>query len=427
MMSPRAGILGLVGIAATTMGVAALDFRSAAEVRVGVDEVVEGDLYASGESVVIDGRVTGDLVAAARSIIVRGTVEGDLMAAGQAVVVEGTVGDDARIAGMALQVAPGASIGDHLMAAGYSLELGDGSRVKDDLVFRGFQALVAGTTGGDATIAAAGLELRGAVEGALDAQVAPEAEVPPFMQFIAAPIPLPGVPMGLTLGDAARVGGDLTYTSAQEGSIAEGAEIAGALTREQPEVLEPAASSGGRVAQGLRRLLTLLVVAGLVLGLVRGPGRQLVRMLTETPGRTLAFGAGAMVLLPVLALTLLLVTVALTVLAGAFSLGALAALFAVAGLLAQGALAVGTWLTVGFLAPLLVAWCMGAWLLARLGSDRGDAIAVLLGVVLLALVLAVPVLGFWVGVLVAVLGLGLVARRLLGAMGWAAAAAPVSA
>src|SRR3712207_6533782 len=80
----------------------AVESRSGDQVIVGPDEVVDDDLYATANEVVVEGTIRGDLVAFGQSVTVDGTVEGDLIAAGQSVEIGGEVDDDARIAGQAL-------------------------------------------------------------------------------------------------------------------------------------------------------------------------------------------------------------------------------------------------------------------------------------------------------------------------------------
>ncbi len=63
----------------------AAEFRSDERVVVGKEEVITGDLYASGATVTVDGAVLGDVVAAGREIFLNGRVEGDFIAAGQTV------------------------------------------------------------------------------------------------------------------------------------------------------------------------------------------------------------------------------------------------------------------------------------------------------------------------------------------------------
>jgi hypothetical protein len=78
----------LASVAGSLLGVraGAIEFKAGQHVTVPADEVIDGDLYATGETVTIDGTVRGDVVASGREVRVNGSIEGDLMACGQAVV-----------------------------------------------------------------------------------------------------------------------------------------------------------------------------------------------------------------------------------------------------------------------------------------------------------------------------------------------------
>ena len=127
----------------------AVESQSGDQVIIGPDEVVDDDLYATANQVVVEGTSRGDLVAFGQSVTVDGTVEGDLIAAGQSVEIGGEVDDDARIAGQALLLGDGASVGDDLIAAAYSLKNEPESNVGGTLWYAGYQALLAGTVGED--------------------------------------------------------------------------------------------------------------------------------------------------------------------------------------------------------------------------------------------------------------------------------------
>ena len=60
-------------------------------------EVVNDDLYVTGNQVIINGDVEGDLVVAAGYVEINGVVNGDVLAAGGAVVIAGAVQDDVKI------------------------------------------------------------------------------------------------------------------------------------------------------------------------------------------------------------------------------------------------------------------------------------------------------------------------------------------
>ncbi len=81
------------------------------------DEVIEHDLYAFGDTVVVKGTVRGDVMASGREVTIEGTVEGDLTGCGHTYIVDGRVGDDVRIAGMTTVLGRGAWIGGDFVTA----------------------------------------------------------------------------------------------------------------------------------------------------------------------------------------------------------------------------------------------------------------------------------------------------------------------
>lgn len=185
-------------------GVAAADSRTGGTVVVGADEVVDGDLRATGGTVVVRGEVTGDLEAVAGSVVVEGTVGGDVNGSAGAVRVDGDVGGTVNVGAGSVYLAEGSSVGD--------LNVGAGSVV------------VAGTVAGDARV--------GAEE--------------------------------ITLADTAVVEGDFVY----DGDLtrADGAQVAGEV-REDPELARDGGSgfdvpSGAGAVYGV--LATLAAGAALL-------------------------------------------------------------------------------------------------------------------------------------------------------------------
>lgn len=158
------------------------DPSSAQQVRVGrevvvrADELILDDLYAFGDTVVIEGTVKGDVMASAREVRLRGTVEGDLSGCAQTYIVDGRVGDDLRIAGMTILLGRDARVGDDLATAAGRLETQAGSSIAGSLLFVGYRAQLAGDVVGDLRAEAVELELNGGVGGDVDTAVSGEAE-----------------------------------------------------------------------------------------------------------------------------------------------------------------------------------------------------------------------------------------------------------
>ena len=128
---------------------AAQHMRVGRNVIVHADEVITDDLYAFGETVVIEGIVKGDVMASGREMRVRGTVDGDLVGCGQTYVVDGRVGDDLRIAGMTIVLGRDARVGDDVVTAAGRLETRVGSSIAGSLLFVGYLAQLAGHVVGD--------------------------------------------------------------------------------------------------------------------------------------------------------------------------------------------------------------------------------------------------------------------------------------
>src|SRR5690606_14682587 len=138
----------------------AADFRGGDRVVIAADQVINDDLYVSGNEIVIDGTVKGDVYAIGQTITINGTVDYDVIAAAQTLTINGKVGSDARLAAQAIILGENAEIARSLLSAAFSLETRPNSRIGNDLLFAAYQALLAGTVGKDVVAGANGIELR---------------------------------------------------------------------------------------------------------------------------------------------------------------------------------------------------------------------------------------------------------------------------
>lgn len=385
---------------------------------IGPDEVVDDDLYATANQVVVEGTIRGDLVAFGQSVTVDGTVEGDLIGAGQSVEIGGEVDDDARIAGQALLLSEGASVGDDLIAAAYSLENEPESNVGGTLWYAGYQALLAGSVGEDLAGAVNALTLGGEIGGDADVDVDGEEGGAGPPAFGPVPqVPIPTVEPGLTLTDSALIGGNLTYQSSTEAQIDPGARIEGDVVREERPVEEeeeeatrsPVAET---VLDSLRSLVALVLVGLLLVWLVPGWIRRRAYTVLDRPLASLGWGLLGLVAFLILGMGILLVTILLAIVLGLLTLGGLVALFVVLGLLAEAALVLAFWISTNYLAQIIVSFLAGVLLVEaiRPGRSRGRVLPLVVGLILYVLLRAIPVLGPLVGLAVVLLGLGTLTR-----------------
>lgn len=397
--------------------VLAFDGRGGDVVVIDADEVIEDDLYVGSQSFTLEGTVKGDLFVTATTIVINGTVEGDLVAAGQSVVINGTVTDDVRIAGAGLQLGSDATIGDDLIAAGASLETRSGSMVEGEVVYMGGQALMTGDVAGDMQIGTGALELAGEFGGDITAEVGEKSEgaPSPSMYMTNTGISVPNVQPGLKIDEDAKIKGDLTYTQTVDINIPSGV-VGGEVTRNEPVVDETVVvtppTAGERAVTwvlDLLRSIVTLILFGLLLGwLVPAFMKTLTEKLQAQPAASLGWGVVAYAAFFFVMLVLLVAMIVGAVIFGVITLGGISGTIVWVGILLMFASIVGFVLVTAFLTKIVVAWLGGKWILGRFNPSLAEhkVWPLVLGAVIIALLVKLPLIGWLIGLLVMFLGLG---------------------
>ena len=354
---------GLMLALASPLPGRAIDVRTDATVTVAEGETLDDTLIAFAESITVDGVVTGDLIAGGQVVIVRGVVEGNLVAMGQRLEIAGTVRGTVVGLGQGIDV-DGAIDGD-LYAAGESLVVGDGGRIGGNVVMAGADASFGGAVGADVHAFAARLDVSG--------EVGRDLTVYGDRVVIQAP---------------ARIGGDLEATVADEDRIQvdPGATVVGETTIElHEEEIGPSrfATVSFYVGQILR--LGAAVVAGLCL-LWLLPAFKGVRL--DAPRDVLT--AGGVGFLAVVATPVAALVAAITIIG-----------------IPVAIVAIMAWILGLYLSKILVAYFVGRALLKSGDDSLGSTVlALLAGLVLVAVAVNVPLVGGVINVLLVVIGLG---------------------
>jgi hypothetical protein len=168
---------------------------------------------------------------------------------------------------------------------------------------------------------------------------------------------------------------------------------------------------GDRLLGGLRRFASVLIVGALLLWLAPRFMDGSAEAVRRRPLATVGVGALSLVGSVVLAVVVLIVIVLMGILFGLLGLGGLFAILLFAALLFLVALAFLLVVTLAFAAPAVVGLAIGR-LLLRDGSGIRRWMALLLGVLVVVVVSSAPVVGGWIGFLIALFGLGAVALRM---------------
>lgn len=383
-------------------------------------EVIDDDLYVGANTLVVRGTIKGDLVAAGSLITIEptGVIEGDLIAAGQGVVVRGKVEGDVRIAGFTLAVERGASVGEDLLAFGYSLDLQSETTVGQDVILGAGVASLSGDIARNVNASAAGLELNGKVGGDVAAEVGDENTTITPMNFqTQAGVPAPvAVQSGLALGDSAEIAGNLTYTARTEASLPGG--VVGGRTTYRPMPVDETQPAPAQPTQAdkavswlldfLRDLAALLIVGFLLAYFFPTVLSDGARTLQAQPGPSFLWGIVVYVAF-FFGLALLIFTVIMAaVVLGVITLGELVWTVLGIGALAFTAFTVSFHLAVSYISKILVGYLIGRWLMGQIKPDlvENRFWPAVIGVVLFALVVALPWVGWIINLFAVLFGLG---------------------
>lgn len=391
-------LLALVLVGLFSVGqvqpVHAADFRSGDTVVIGADEVIDDDLFVSGQTVIVDGVVTGNLFAAGETVTVNGSVNGSLFIAGQLLAVNGAVDGSVYAAGYTLTLGDAASVGRNLYFGGFSLTTAPASRIGRSLYGGGYQLLLNGAVANDVTVGASALELNGSVGGDVRGTVGnpeeptPTVFMPPFTGAV------PTVPPGLRVSEDAQVAGDVAVT------------IAAVSPAEVAPFYSPA---NARTRWVIGEFITLLIIGALLLWLrptwLRRTSTAAEQWLPSM-GRGLLTLFAAIILIPVALALIILFALA----GGWLTFGQLAAPILGVGLAAL-VLAIALLLfAAGLLSKIVVAYLGGRLLLRRsltAALSGMDFAALALGLVIYMVLRALPFgIGWVIGLLVTLLGLG---------------------
>ena len=288
--------------AAFLLGPLHADVVAADVVLVREGDLVDEDLYALANRVVVEGVVAGDLVVAANEIRITGRVDGDLAGVAGTAVIGGEVGGSVRLASG--EVVADGTVGDDLLMVAGNANL-DGEVGRDLLAVAG-QVGLQGEVGRDVRGQFGTLRLRGRVGRNVEVAVGGRPICGPFSRLQICR------DTGLVMGAGAQVGGDVAYRSSQEASVSGAAEVDGRVIRRG----ELPANVRVRAAERVFSLLVFLafVVTGLVLlALLPRIGTGAVRAARSHPWRSGLLGLAVLVLLPFLAVLAAVTVVGLPV------------------------------------------------------------------------------------------------------------------
>ncbi len=335
--------------------------RSGDSVTVKAGERVDSMLFAAGNNVDIAGEVNGDVYCAGQSVIISGTVQGDVFCVGQNVRIAGKIEGSVRVAGQ--NVTHGGEVFGSMTVASQSFTAESSSRIGRDLLGGTQTANLDGIISRDVAL--------GAATGYITNQIGRNVK---------------GDIANLTLTSNARVGGVIEYTSANEPTVNEGAQIASGIQRKTP----PKAETKPRYAPlaftfmtilyiFVALLLVILALAVLIPQILHDASTRLMRQ----PGKVMGIGLLAGLIVPVLIVLLLISIVGIPL----------------------ALLVILLWCTIGMLSGPFSAYALGRLMLK---DSKSPILIALLGGSVLLLLYFVPLIGFFALIGAHIIGTGMI-------------------
>jgi cytoskeletal protein CcmA (bactofilin family) len=344
----------------TSVPVLAADLRSSDTITVASDEVVGDDLYVFGSNITIDGTVNGDLWAFGNTITVSGKVNGSVVAAGQTINISGTVSRAVRLAGETINI--GGNLNGDLIVFSSQTIIDSKAKIGGDFLFGARSVHIDGLVKKNVKGGAHEVVIADGVTGDVELTVD-----------------------SLTVASKADIKGNLTYTSENKADIQSDAKVGGTTTHNFPEAKKraPLSGIGGKLIGFLMALVTGLII------ILIAPRRSasVADAIRNRPWASLGWGAVVLFAIPIAVILVCITVIGIPV-----------------GLMVLVLYAIAIYISQVFVGLLI-----GRLIIRRFRERESRAImvgALALGLAILTLLGLIPYVGFWIGLAVALFGLG---------------------
>lgn len=424
MRSSRMLLIGLILLIAG--GAAATEVMQATTCTVEADEVVDGTLFAVCRDLTIDGRVDGPVIAAALTVQINGTVTDDVYLLARSVDVTGTLGDDVHAFAGSIRMLAGSSIDDGaLRTVSAAVQVSDGARIDGDIQTVALQLEHRGDAGRDLMFTGTSLAVSGRVARDVHASVgdAREEMAPPLgLTLLSVLFGIEPALPGLTIEEGATVGRNVDYIAAApariDGSV--GADITYTLASNSPTIEELVAEESrsdalrqffGQVVQDIVALtvlgsIALLVVPRVVQRPARAVGKQVI-------SNTIVGGVSLLLALPITALALIVSVFVVAVFALIRIDSLTVASLVTFGIVDIGGVAIFLYVA-AYVARVVVAAAVGTIILERVSAkdltSRDWMLATAVGATVIALLSALPTVGWVFNFICIAIGFGTLVR-----------------
>lgn len=348
----------------------AYSVKNGDSVYVSKDQTIEGNLYAVGQSLIIDGKITGDVICAGQSININGDVAGDVICTGQSININGKIGGNLRIIGNNINF-NGQAERNGIIIGATSITSAS-STIGWDLLILGNIFELNGNVGRDLYGSAGKINLNGQIGKNVNLNFGPQNDYE----------------KPLTLNSSSKISGELKYKSEKEAIIEPGAIIAGQTIHNFPTAVTKK-SNMVNWAWWWGKLISIF--SALVIGLVlisfwREQIIKITNLMKEKIGVSLGWGILILLLTPIIAIILLITIIGIPL----------------------SFISIALWLIAMYVSKILVGILIGRSFLNSYWVKQKDSLilAMIVGIIITYIILAIPFIGWTLSLLATLWGLG---------------------
>ena len=368
-------LLALFFLFTAALPLYAATFRSSESVYLPENETNMHDVYLFGNSVTVDAPITNDTVAAGNTVTINGDVTGSIISAGNDVVIRSHVNNTVRAAGSTVTIS--GPIDRDLLVAGGKVRITKEASISGDLLFFGGELTLDGPVKGDIHVNGGSVMINAPVGGNVDGDIAE-----------------------LTLGNNAKINGNLTYIAEQKATIEQGAMVIGHQQyKAQPQRKEaPKGLAAVFPSSAFYDLIVSMIASALLVTFLPILVKTTLEKAVNKPFASAGTGFLLLIFVPFFAIFLLIL----------FWLGL--ALFLIYGLLLIFSM---------FMSKLFIGWWVLRWWENR---DKKEYIldwkAAIVGPVIAFLLAVIPIFGWLALALIYLMTFGALTRTLISFAGY---------
>lgn len=361
-------LLSLALFLISSQATKAFETKSAENVSLKKEDVINGSLYAAGNTITIDGNIKGDLFCAAETLTINGKIDGDVVCAASTIIFNGQAEGSTRLAGQTINV--NGQIRHNLQALAETTNLSEKATVGWEMFILSDNAKVDGTVSGDLHGALNSIIINGQIGKDVKLRLGNEKGINP----------------PLVVSEKAKIQGNLFYVSKTPGDISPLAQVKGQVSYSPPNKNTNDNSFFTIAWKELIAIFSAFIIGLVLISLWREPIISITDNMTTNKGLAISAGAIVLFLTPIISVILIFTIIGLPL----------------------ALIILCLWIIALYISKIICGILIGRLFLKKINKTESSSLiwAMISGITLLYVLMALPFIDWLVSLLAIIWGLG---------------------